>query len=63
MGVVAVVGTGSAGSDFVARTTAEACTKVDTDFGIDWVGTVQIDTMLAPVQPEQVSHFSLSRCQ
>ena len=43
MGVVVVVGTGSTGSvadrDFVARTNVEACTEVDTDFGIDWVGT------------------------
>ena len=61
--MVAVVGTGSTGSvassDFVARTAVE----VDIDFGIDCLGTAQADTMLAPIQPEQVSHFSLSRCQ
>ena len=41
MGVVAVVGTSSAGSvagsDFVVCTTAEVHTEVDTVFGIDWV--------------------------
>ena len=63
MFVVAVVGTGSAGSDFVACTTTEVCTEVDIDFGIDWVGTVQADMMLAPIHPERVPHFSLSRCQ
>ena len=67
MGVVAVVGIGLsrslAGSDFVACTTTEACTEVDTDFGIDWVGTAQADMMLALVQPKRALHFSLSRCQ
>ena len=39
--MVVVVGTSStrsvAGSDFVLRTDVEVCTKVDIDFGIDWV--------------------------
>ena len=63
MGVVVAEGTGSAGSDFVARTATEARTEIDTNFGIDWVGTMQDDTMVVPVQPGRVPHFSLSRCQ
>ena len=54
--MVVVVGTGSigsvSGSDFVACMAVEAHTEVDTNFGIDWVGNVQDDTMLAPVQPK-----------
>ena len=65
--MVVVVGTGSVGSvdgsDFVACTTAEVCTKVDTDFGIDWVGTTQADMMLALVHPKLSHHYSSSRCQ
>ena len=44
MGVVAAVGTGFAGSvassKFFVRTTVKACTEVNDDFGIDWVGTM-----------------------
>ena len=67
MGVVVVVGTGSVGSvvgiDFVACTAVEASTKVDTNFGIDWLGTAHVDTMLTPVHPETSRHFSLNRCR
>ena len=67
MGVVTVVGIDSvgsmAGSDFVACTTIEAHTEVDNNFGIDWVGIAQADTMLAPVHLERALHFSLSRCR
>ena len=44
-----MVGTGSAGSDFIEHTAAEAHTEVDIYFCIDWVGTVQVDTILASV--------------
>ena len=61
--MVVVVGTGFAGSDFVVRMDAEARIEVDTNFCIDWVGALQANIMLVSVQPEQVPHFSLSRCQ
>ena len=51
--MVVAVGTGSASSmagiDFFMHMTTEACTEVDTNFGIDWVGTTHVDTMLALV--------------
>ena len=64
---MAVVGTGStssvAGSDFFMCMIAKACTEVDTNFGIDWLGTAHVDTMLTPVHPETSRHFSLNRCR
>ena len=67
MGVVVVVGTGSAGSvagsDFVVCTAVEVRIEVDTGFGIDWVGTSQDDTMLVLVHPERALHFPFIRCR
>ena len=53
--MVVVEGTDYVGSvvhsDFVVRMATEAHNDADTNFDIDWVGTVHDDTIFVPVHP------------
>ena len=53
----------SADSDSVAHMVVVEHTEADTGSNTNWVGTMQTDMMVTPVQPEPTPHSSSSKCQ